>query len=387
MSLNGTGTGTVTGNGNRKKTMIRLIIILILISLFVLVYWFFFLRNRVSTDDAYVNGYMVNVTSEISGITNAFYADNTDFVKKGALLVTFDRTDYELALEEAKTALALAVRQVVQLKEDVSQAGAEIEAQALKYQKAIFDFENRQGLVESLAVTEEDFEHAQIAMESERQFLSVYHHKMQKALSALGETTLENHPIVENAKAHLRQAFINLQRTSIFAPVDGFIAKRSVEVGKWVNPKDALMAIISLDNAWVDANFKETQMEWIRIGQTVNMISDLYGSRVPFHGKVLGITPGSGSVFSLLPPQNATGNWIKIVQRIPVRISLDKDELQKNPLLLGLSIDATVDISDQSGKFLHEIPPNGPVVTTAIYEISQDEINAMIEKIVAENQV
>ncbi|HRD56109.1 MAG TPA: efflux RND transporter periplasmic adaptor subunit [Parachlamydiaceae bacterium] len=378
--------GNLNGNGNRIKTVFRFFIILIISVLIGFIYWFFFLRNYVSTDDAYVNGYTVNLTSEVSSIVTSFYADNSDFVKKGQLLVQLDLTDFQLKFEKTANDLALAVRQVVQLKQDFLQAKASYVAQKAKYRKAIIDFENRKNLVEDLAVTHEDYEHSKIAVDSEKALLHFFRHKVIAARSALGVTTLEEHPLVENARTNFNQAYINLQRTSIYAPVNGFIAKRSVEVGKWVNPKDVMMAIISLDDVWVDANFKETQISHIRVGQKVNAISDIYGRSVPFKGTVLGLVPGSGSVFSFLPPQNATGNWIKIVQRIPVRILLDKEELKKNPLLLGLSIYATVDISDDSGLFLREATPLQAVVSTSIYDLNLDEAKKQADQIIADNR-
>jgi membrane fusion protein (multidrug efflux system) len=374
-------------NGKRNKVIFRLSMLLILFFLIAGIYWFFFLRNKVSTDDAYVNGYVINLTSEISAATTAFYCDNSDFVKRGDLLVELNKTDFELSFENAKNDLALSVRRVVELQQDVYQAKASLYSQRALYQKANVDFVNRQGLVESLAVTREDFEHSRESMNSAKALLSLYKHRLQAAIAALGETSLEDHPFVKNAKTALRLAFANLKRTSIYAPVTGFIAKRTIEVGKWVKPGDVMLAIISLDDVWVDANFKETQLQNIRVGQEVDMTSDIYGSSVNFTGKVLGLVPGSGSVFSLLPPQNATGNWIKIVQRVPVRILLDKAQVKEFPLLLGLSIYATIRVTDQSGLFLREATPQQAVISTDIYHIPFDEIEDLIERIILENKI
>ncbi len=372
-------------NGNRRKTMLSFLFFLILALLIFVVYWFFFLRNKVGTDDAYVNGYAVSLTSEVSAITTAFYADNSDFVKKGDLLVQLDKTDFTLALEKAKANLALSVRQVVTLQQNVLEAKASLNAQRQRYQKAMIDFENRQGLVDSLAVTQEDFSHSKIAMNLEKALLSLYKHRLNNALASLGNTDLNNHPQVVEAKTMLRQAYINLTRTDIYAPVDGFIAKRSIEVGKWVNPKDLMLAIISLDDVFVDANFKETQISDIRVGQPVELISDIYGRSMNFQGTVFGLVPGTGSFFSLLPPQNATGNWIKIVQRIPVRILLDREEIKQNPLLLGLSMYATVNTSDTSGHFLREISQKKAIMSTNIYHVSLEDVDRLIDEIIAEN--
>jgi len=384
MSVSENGNQT---NGKKRKILIRFAALLLIFAIIALIYWFFFIRNWVSTDDAYVNGYVVNITSEVSATTTAFYCDNSDFVKKGTLLVQLDKTDYELTFEEAKASLALAVRQVVNLEQNVFEAKASFRSAKADFERALVDFNNRQGLVDSLAITKEDYQHSKLQTNASKALLSLYRHKVKAALAALGTTTLDAHPLVENAKAYLRQAFVNLKRSSIYAPIDGYVAKRTIEVGKRVKPGDIMMAIISLGDVWVDANFKETQLEDIRVDQSVSMTSDIYGGRVNFKGKVLGLVPGTGSIFSLLPPQNATGNWIKIVQRVPVRILLDKDQLQKFPLLLGLSIYATVDIADRSGHFLREVSAEKAVASTTIYDIDMSEVDALIDKIIINNQV
>lgn len=302
--------------------MWRLTLLALIFAVLAFFYWFYFLKEKVSTEDAYVNGFVVNVTSQVEGTVVAFYADNSDFVKKGKLLVQLDKTSFEMQLQEELNALKLAVKEV-------------------------------------------------------------------NALQKKGEaaiTQLENHPLIENAKNAVRVAYINLERTKIMAPIDGFIAKRSVEVGKFVKPSDPLMSIISLKDVWVDANFKENQIRDIRIGQEVNLVSDLYGDKIIFKGKVSGITPGTGSAFAMLPAQNATGNWIKIVQRVPVRISLEKEQVKENPLLIGLSMNATVNTEDQSGQFLKEFYPDSEIGSTNVYAIPMDEIDAIINRTIQETK-
>lgn len=372
-------------NGKRRKVIIRLIAFLVIFTLLTLLYWFFFIRNWVSTDDSYVNGYVINITSEISATTTSFYADNSDFVKKGELLVQLDPTDYMLKFEEAKAALALAVRQVVNLEQAVLETKAAFRSAKADHKRSLIDFENRQALVDSLAITHEDYEHSKIQTTASKALVSLYYHKVQAAIAALGTTPLDSHPIVENAKSVLRQAYVNLRRTCVFAPLDGFIAKRNIEIGKWVKPGDVMMAIISLHDVWVDANFKETQLKNIRVGQSVSISSDLYGSLVDYKGTVLGLVPGTGSVFSLLPPQNATGNWIKIVQRVPVRILLEKEQIKKFPLLLGLSTYTTVDIADRSGPFLREVSAGKAIAATTIYDIDMKKVDALINEIISSN--
>lgn len=378
---------TMIKNPEQKRVVKKVFLILFVLGLIGIGYWFFFLRGSVSTDDAYVNGYTVNLNAEVSAMTTAFYVNNSDFVKKGDLLIELNPTDYQLKFEKAKNDLALAVRQVVQLKEEVSQNKAQVISSKLRYRKALLDYENRAGLVDHLAITKEDYEHAKIAVEFERAQLNVFQHRLESSKALLGTTSLENHPIVKNAKQRLKLAYLDLKRTKIYAPVDGFVAKRNSDVGSFVTPNTPLLAIISLNDLWVDANFKETQIEGIRIGQPVELISDVYGREVPFTGKVYGLVPGTGSAFSLLPPQNATGNWIKIVQRVPVRILIDQEQIKKNPLLLGLSMNVTVDIQDRSLPILREVNPQKPVVSTDIYQISKNEIKELIRQIIDENKL
>lgn len=309
-------------NGKRKKIMWRLSLLALLFVALAFFYWFYFLKGKATTDDAYVNGFVVSVNPEIQGTVVAFFADNSDFVKKGKLLVQLDKTTFEMNLQQEINGLKLRVKEVTALQKKGEAAA----------------------------------------------------------------TQLESHPLIENSKNAVRAAYINLKRTEILAPIDGFIAKRNVEVGKFVKPSDPLMSIISLNNVWVDANFKENQIRDIRIGQEVDLISDLYGDKIIFKGKVSGILPGTGSAFALLPAQNATGNWIKIVQRVPVRISLEKEQLKEYPLLLGLSMHATVNILDQSGQFLKEFYPDSEIASTSIYAIPMDKIDAIINRTIQESK-
>ena len=309
-------------NGKRKRIMWRLTLLALIVVVLVFFYWVYFLKGKVSTEDAYVNGFVVTVTPQVQGTVVAFYADNSDFVKKGKLLVQLDKTSFEMQLQQEINALKLAVKEV---------------------------------------------------------------NALQKKSEA-PTTQLESHPLIENAKNAVRFAYINLQRTDVVAPIDGFIAKRSVEVGKFIKPSDPLMSIISLKDVWVDANFKENQIRDIRIGQEVNLISDLYGDKIIFKGKISGIAPGTGSAFAMLPAQNATGNWIKIVQRVPVRISLEKEQVKENPLLIGLSMHATVNVEDQSGQFLKEFYPDIEIVSTSVYAIPMDKIDAIINRTIQETK-
>ncbi len=376
-------------NGNGKRTMImwRIAAILAFLAILGIVYWLFFLRNQESTDDAYVNGYIATLTAPVSGQVMAFYADDSELVKEGQVLVLLDPTDYALKFEEEKTALSLSVRCVMELQQTVFQRRDDVRVQKAAYSETSIDYENRKGLVDSLAVSQEEFDHAKLRLESARASLARAQHQLDSALASLGPTPLDQHPLVESSKARLREAFINLKRCVVRAPMDGYVAKRRVEVGDWIKPGSAMLAIVSLADVWVDANFKETQLADIRIDQPVLLTTDIYGGRMEYHGTVMGIVPGSGSVFSLLPPQNATGNWIKIVQRVAVRIRLKPDEVKRAPLLLGLSSYVTVNTTDLSGKFLSEVINEKRVGSTGIYELPMEEVEGLIQKIITENML
>lgn len=375
------------GNGNRRRRLMwQLFFALAIFALIAFLYWLIFLRNRVSTDDAYVNGYVATLTAPVSATVTAFYADDSDLVKEGQVLVLLDTTDYALKFEETKTDLSLAVRRVVDLQQTVFQRRDDVRVQRASLAEAMLDFENRKGLVDTLAVSKEEFDHTKLRVDSTKASFARAQHQLDAALTALGTTTLEEHPLVESAKARFREAYVNLKRCVVRAPMTGHVAKRRVEVGDWIKPGSAMMAIVALDSVWVDANFKENQLADLRLDQPVTLSTDIYGRRMTYHGKVMGIVPGSGSVFSLLPPQNASGNWIKIVQRVPVRIHLQAEELKQAPLLLGLSSFVTVDIADRSGKFLTEIPSEKSVGSTDIFQIPMEEAEALIATIIAENR-
>lgn len=344
--------------------------------------WIFYLQYYESTDDAYASGSMVNLNASITGSVTAFYADDTDLVIEGQLLVELDPTYYQVAYDKAFADLATQVLQLRQLVDEklVNQANVAIKRTQLS--KARFDYENRSQLAQSKAISNEDFIHA-------RDDLTVAENELKKAESQLkasedilGTTPIKNHPLLDNKKALVREAYYNLQHTKIYAPITGYVAKRAVNVGQSVARTTELMAIIPTDYVWVDANFKETQLKYMRIGQPASVWFDLYGSAVKYQGKVLGIASGSGSIFSLIPPQNATGNWIKIVQRLPVRISLDPEVVKQYPVRLGISAEVDVDITEQDLPMLTQIPPVKAVSTTSVYDIHIDEVNQLIDDVI-----
>jgi len=350
-----------------------------------LLFYLLYLQYYESTDDAYANGNMININSVISGSVIAFYADDTDLVEEGQLLVELDRTDYQIKYDQSIASLAATVLQVRQLYDNVTANRANLESRAIALARAKYDYDNRSRLVDSLAVSKEDFTHSQDDMSTAKFLYNQAEAQLNAAISAAGNTTIEKHPLIEQGRANVREAYYNLQHCAVYAPYTGFIAQRTVNVGQWVIPQTPMMAVIPKDYVWVDANFKETQLTYMRIGQPATVKFDIYGSNVKYEGKVLGIASGSGSIFSLIPPQNATGNWIKIVQRLPVRISLDPEQLKKYPSRLGISAEVTVDITDQDLPRLATEPPRHPIATTSVFDINFDKVNRIIEEIIQAN--
>lgn len=373
-------------NHQKRRRIILYVTLAFLIStLLIFIYWLIFLKNYQYTDDAYVGGDTVTLTSRQEGAIKAYFVDDSQYVEEGDLLLTLDPTDYELDFEKAKSDLAQTARQVKEMWEDVQQRKADVIAKQAAYSRSLIDYKNRLGLVDISAVSDEDFTHSRADLKIAEANLDLSRHQLASSIVALGDTPLENHPLLEKSKENLRIAFLRLKRCAIYAPSRGFIAQRNAQVGEWIKTTTPLMSIIPLERIWVDANFKETQLEYMRIGQPVQVTTDLYGSHVSYDGRVGGIIPGSGSVFSLLPPQNATGNWIKIVQRVPVRIYLNSQQIKDHPLLLGLSVYATVNIRNTDGLFLAERLPQQTIASTSIYDISMEHIDRLIEEVIQIN--
>lgn len=372
-------------NKKRNRAVFIACLVFLLLGIGWLLYYLIWGRFEEYTDDAYVNGNQVEVTSQVSGIVTKIHVFNTLFVEKNQLLLELDTTDASLFFEQKKTQLAQTLRQVVQLFVNVKERQAEIEMREAELFKKKLDFEHRLHLVESGGVSEEDFEHAEADFKSSYAALILSKHRLRAAYAEVKNTTVITHPLVDQAIAVLIDAWVRLQRCNIAAPVTGLIAQKMVQVGQWVNPTDPLLAIIPFDQMWVDANFKETQLTNARIGQPVEMVSDIYGSKMKYTGKVIGISGGTGSVFSVLPPQNATGNWIKIVQRLPVRISLDPEQIKQYPLRLGLSMDVTVDIRDTSGLLIPHASPLPVLYQTDLFAHQTDGVDEIIEEIIESN--
>jgi membrane fusion protein (multidrug efflux system) len=372
-------------NAHAKKVLLHSLLIFALIGIGYFCYYWFYSRFYEYTDDAYVNGNMVFLTPQVPGIVTAITADDTDYVIKGRVLVELDKTDAKIALEKASAELGNTVREVVALFEKVEELRAEIARKKAIFVRAAHDFDHRQGLIEEGGVSTEDYEHATADLQATYAELVLTEHQFISAVAQVENTTVETHPKILYAKEKLREAYINLNRCTIRSPVTGLVAQRNVQVGKQVKIAEPLLAIIPLAEMWVDANFKEVQLSKMRIGQAVAVRSDLWGSEVPFQGTVIGIGGGTGSVFSVLPPQNATGNWIKIVQRIPVRIGLKPEEIRLHRLRLGMSMEVTVDIRNTLLEEIPEEKPDTPIYETDVLSHQDNGVALLIDEIIHTN--
>jgi membrane fusion protein (multidrug efflux system) len=307
------------------------------------VYWSTTLQFHEVTEDAYVEGNLVQVTTQIAGTVTAIAADNTDRVGAGQELVRLNDVDARLALERSEAVLAKTVRQVRAQYASASQMQANVDLRRAELSKVQADFDRRSQLVKSGAISGEDLEHAREAVRAAQAALTSAQQQFTANHALVDSTSVATHPDVMGAAAQVKDAYIATVRTSVPSPIAGMVARRNVQVGQRVAAGTALMAIVPVDTVWVTANFKESQLRHLRSGQPVELIADAYGKDVVYHGNVIGEEAGTGSAFSLMPAQNATGNWIKVVQRVPVRIALKPAEIARHPLQLGLSMRVSVD--------------------------------------------
>jgi membrane fusion protein, multidrug efflux system len=370
---------------NRKKIAIFFASACLILCIACLLVWLLFLRHIKYTDDAYVEGNQVFITPLRPGFITAIHSDDTYLVKKGQLLIDLDKTDSIIALNQAKKNLAQVVREVCQMFHQVFVYRAEIEVRKAEYIKTAQDYEHRKDVISEGGVSLEDFQHAIAFLSGSFYSLQMTEYLYRKALSLVQRTSIGTHPLVLEAADQVREAWVQLYRCQIYSPVQGLVAQRKIQVGMWVDSGHPLMSVIPLDQIWVNANYKETQLKRMRIGQKVKITSDLYGSDVVFHGLIAGLPGAAGNAFSLLPPQNLSGNWIKIVQRLPVRVSLDPDELKTHPLRIGLSMEAVVDLRQQQGSLVPLSNEGSPTYETPIYEDEETGVEDTILAIIDDN--
>lgn len=385
--------------GTRRKLLVRMAAVVAIGCIAWGAYEWLVASHYENTDNAYVQGNLVQITPQTTGTVEAIMADETDFVQAGHALIKLDPADARVAYQQAEADLAQAVRQVRTLFVNNGSLSAQVtlrEAEAARASndvaRATEDLRRRQSLSGNGAVSQEELEHTRSQLEAARAALASARAATQSAREQLQSNRsytegidVASHPSVQAAAARLRQAYLAVQRSALIAPVDGFVAKRSVQVGQRVAPGAQLMTVVPLNQLWVDANFKENQLRGLRIGQPVKLTADLYGSKVEYDGQVAGLGMGTGAAFSLLPAQNATGNWIKVVQRVPVRITLDPEDLKAHPLRVGLSMDVEVDVGKQEGEPLTQASRKEPAWSTRAFEPAHDEVDTMITKIIQDN--
>lgn len=372
---------------NKRRWAFRILIAVVFLAVIGWGAWYW-LEGRwyVNTDDAYVDGNVVQITPQTAGTVISIAVDDGSYVEEGQTLVKLDSADADVALVQAKANLANTVRKVRGLYSNVSGAQAQVAAGKVALDRARSDYQRRKDLAASGAISAEELAHARDALAAAETGLTSSQQQAATSKALVDDTDVAEHPDVQVAAAMLRARLLELARTQLRAPVSGYVAKRSVQLGQRVQPGTPLMAVVPLSQLWVDANFKETQLGQMRIGQTVEMTADLYGSDVSYHGTVESLGVGTGSAFSLLPAQNATGNWIKIVQRVPVRIAFDPKELADHPLRVGLSMGVDVSIRDQTGTSLNQQVASGPAkFSTDVYQHNAAEADAEIARIIHAN--
>ncbi len=370
----------------KRRVLLIIITLIVLIALAAYgVWWYTVGRKFEHTEDAYAAGNVVQVTSQVAGTVVAIHADDTDVVQTGKALVELDKTDAKVAVDQAEAQLAQTVREVRVLFANNGSLQANVSLRSTEVERAKADLARRTQLLSTGAVSAEELEHSRNAVKSAEAALQAANEQLTSNRTLTENTTVTQHPNVLRAAARVRETLLALSRTSLPAPMNGFVAKRAVQVGQRIAPGAPLLSIVPLNTLWVDANFKEVQLAHMRIGQDVELHSDLYGSDVTYHGKVLGMSAGTGSAFALLPAQNASGNWIKVVQRVPVRISLDPKELDAHPLRIGVSMQVQVDISQQQGAPVSAAGRTAPAYQTAVFEQNGKDADQRIADIIAAN--
>ncbi|CAN5904150.1 HlyD family efflux transporter periplasmic adaptor subunit [soil metagenome] len=386
-------------NGKRRRALTALAAVVVFVGAGWGAYEWLVASHYEDTDNAYVQGNVIQITPQISGTVMSIMADDTDFVKAGQPLVQLDPADAKVALDQSEAALAQAVRQVRTLYANNGSLAAQVtlrQSDIVRAQSDIAraqdDLQRRQALSGNGAVSKEELNHSETALANAKSALAAAQAGVVTAREQLlsnqsltDGTSVAEHPSVLAAAAKVREAYLATQRVAMPAPVDGYVAKRTVQLGQRVAAGTPMMSIVPLNQVWVDANFKEVQLRNIRLGQPVKLTADLYGKKVEYNGKVAGLGVGTGAAFALLPAQNATGNWIKVVQRVPVRITLDPEQLKSAPLRVGLSMDAEIDVSAKDGKMLADAPRAAALSQTQVYSSEDNGSDAFVQRIIAAN--
>ena len=378
-----------TRTARRRVLMIAVSVVVLILLIAYLVWWAVFARQFESTDDAYVAGNVVQVTPQVGGTVVAIHADDTELVQAGKPLIELDRVDAQVALEQAEAQLAQTIREVRVLFANNGALSANLAVRNADVDRTKADLARRQELAGSGAVSKEELAHARSALESAESAMTATREQLASNRVLTEHTSVAQHPNVQRAAGHVKEAYLTYARMTLPAPLTGYVAKRSVQIGQRVAAGTPLLSLVPLNAVWVDANFKEAQVAHMRIGQTVSLHSDLYGSDTEYHGKVIGVAAGTGTAFSLLPAQNASGNWIKIVQRLPVRIALDPKELTAHPLRIGLSMQVKVTIDQKDGAPLAtaNVSRTLPAYKTEVFDTLGQQADARVASILLANGV
>jgi membrane fusion protein (multidrug efflux system) len=373
-----------TPDRKRRRGLLLLAAVVLLAGAAWFAWWYTHARWYVSTEDAYAGATVVQLTSEVAGTVRTIHPRETESVTAGQPLIELDPADARIAMDAALADLGATVRQVRGAYPQTGRLQAQIAARETDLARARDDYRRRQSIAAGGAVSAEELAHAREVVNGAEAALRAAREELNVALAQTGGIEASRHPLVMRTATRVREAALALERMHVTAPVNGVVAKKGVQLGQRVNAGTPLLAIVELDDVWVDANFKEVQLQHMRIGQPVKLTSDLYGDDVVYQGRIKGFSPGTGAAFALLPAQNASGNWIKIVQRVPVRIVLEPEQVAAHPLRVGLSMHAEVDLRDQSGPVL--AVPTSTVAATMPPRPERDElVEAMIARVIAEN--
>jgi len=367
----------------RNNILFFLILIFVISGISYTAYYKKYAQFYETTDNAYVKQNITYVTPQINGVVDKVNVDVTQVVKVGDILAHLDSKDARLAFKKAKNDLAQSVRQITKSYKQKDEIKSEIRLYEVLFKKAKEDFDRSAALIQNKVITKEKFDNAQYAYDEAKQKLQITKNKYSSLMAMIDDKTITQNPNIKKAILRVEESYINLKRCDILAPANGMIAKKNLSVGSQVSPGNILLAIVPQEGFWVDANFKETQLKNIRLGQKVELYADVYGKDVLYHGRVEGISPGTGSVFSLLPAQNATGNWIKVVQRVPIRIKLDEKELQKYPLHVGNSMEVTIDTHDRDNKKIQSLKK--PQYSSDLYSTALSEAAKIADEVIKQN--
>lgn len=361
-----------------KRKIILFLTTLIVIGACYTFYWFSYGQFIIKTEDAYITGNQNIVTSQVNGIIKAIYVENTQYINKGDLLAVIDDTNYKIALENAKANLGKTVRAYANLSTNVQTAQDAVTVKKIQLDKVKINFDTDSKSFHNGILSKHQFKLSEKNLKiAETDLAQAYKNLKEAKIQAISKTIF-THPEVQQGIAAYKTAYVNLMRTKIYAPENGIIANKSIFLGQQISASQQLMSIINLENIWVDANYKETQLKDIKIGNRVKIYSDVTDKT--YEGYVVGISGASGSALSLLPAQNATGNWIKIVQRIPVRIAFVKDSFKGIFPPVGSSTTTTIHTKDSVDKL--EIYKG---ITTDLYTIDEKKLQEEINEIISEN--